>query len=51
MRGYRLELLDEDRDMWGIVPQIDEDNTDNGVVRSGIKDALYWIQVQEDLRK
>lgn len=51
MRGYRLELLD-DVDQWGIIRQEDgEDVPESGVVRSGLKDALYWIQVQEDLCK
>lgn len=48
MRGYKLELLDDDQ-QWGIILQEDdEDVPGSGVVRNGIKDALYWIQVQED---
>jgi hypothetical protein len=51
MRGYRLELLDDENE-WGIIRQEDgEDVPQSGVVRHGIKDALYWIQVQEDRLK
>ena len=52
MRGYRLEMLDEDRDQWGIVPIDDNDSqVGSGVVRSGIDDALFWIRTQEDMRR
>ncbi len=54
-RGYRLEIIDEDSEQWGIVPQEngeDKISSDNrGVVRSGLDDALYWIKVQEELRR
>jgi hypothetical protein len=51
MRGYRLVLLDESADLWSITPQADGEDNGKGVVRSGIGDALYWIQVQEEIRR
>jgi hypothetical protein len=50
MRGYRLELLDDDQ-QWGIIVQEDDkDVPESGVVRNGISDALFWIRTQEDKR-
>lgn len=51
MRGYRLVFLDGG--LWGITPQEDGEDVpgNKGVVRSGLRDALYWIEVQEDLVK
>lgn len=51
MRGYRVTVLEPEtpdgKGLYGICPTQDGEDTGDGVVRRGLQDALFWIQVQE----